>query len=97
MELQSIGLAGLEKAQERLAATAKKLSSGFAGAAALRAYGDSGGAEGAGVGAGDIAGDTVDLSAAAVELLTARQSAEANLKIVETANELASRTIDILG
>lgn len=90
MELQSIGLAGLEKAQERLAATAKKLSAGYAG---LQAYGASGGAEGPNVGTGD----TVDLSAAAVELLTARQSAEANLKIVETANELAARTIDILG
>jgi class 3 adenylate cyclase len=88
MELQSIGLAGLEKAQERLAAAAKKLSG-----AGLQAYGD---LSGAGFG-GETAGDTVDLSAAAVALLTARQSAEANLKIVETANELASRTIDILG
>lgn len=92
MELQSIGLAGLEKAQERLAAAAKKLSG-----AGLQAYGDLSRAGFGGDAVGEAVGDTVDLSAAAVALLTARQSAEANLKIVETANELASRTIDILG
>lgn len=78
MEVQSIGLAGLEKAQEKLAAVAKRLSSGAMG-------GDSSGT------------DTLDLSAELVALLESRQSAQANLKLVESANELASRTIDILG
>ncbi|MBM3758840.1 MAG: hypothetical protein FJW36_01205 [Acidobacteria bacterium] len=87
MEVQSIGLAGLEKAQEKLAAVAKRLSSGVAG-------GTSGSAPPYG---GDIAGDTVDLSATMVALLEAKVATQANLKLVESANELASKTIDILG
>jgi len=93
MELQSIGLAGLEKAQERLAAAAKKLSgAGLQGYAALGVDAPQSEAEDS-----LNLSDSVNLSEAAVTLLTARQSVEANLKIVETANELASRTIDILG
>jgi flagellar basal body rod protein FlgC len=78
MEVQSIGLAGLEKAQEKLAAVAKRLS----GATATN---------------GNPGADTVDLSAEFVALLEARTSTQVNLKLVETANELASQTIDILG
>lgn len=82
MEVQSIGLAGLEKAQEKLAAVAKRLSTGVAGGtSAASAYG----------------GDTVDLSAEMVALLQAKVASQANLKLVESANELASKTIDILG
>jgi flagellar basal body rod protein FlgG len=80
MEVQSIALAGLEKAQERLAAVAKRLSSG-----GLSAAYDEGGQ------------DQVDLSAEMVALLEAKVATEANLKLVESANELASKTIDILG
>lgn len=81
MEVQSIGLAGLEKAQEKLAAVAKRLSSGVAGGT----VGSSSG------------GDTVDLSAEMVAMLEAKVASQANLKLVESANELASKTIDILG
>ena len=78
MEVQSIALAGLEKAQERLAAVAKRLSSGTATAPA----------------AGQ---DTIDLSAEMVALLEAKIATQANLKLVESANELSSQSIDILG
>jgi len=78
MEVQSIGLAGLQKAQEKLAAVAKRLSTGTIG-------GQSSGA------------DSLDLSAEMVALLESKHSAQANLKLVESANELASQTIDILG
>lgn len=81
MEVQSIGLAGLEKAQEKLAAVAKRLSSGVA-ASSSGAYSSS---------------DTVDLSAEMVALLEAKVASQANLKLVEYANELASQTIDVLG
>jgi flagellar basal body rod protein FlgG len=80
MEVQSIALAGLEKAQERLAAVAKRLSSNGLSAA----YGEGG-------------GDQVDLSAEMVALLEAKVATEANLKLVESANEMASKTINILG
>ncbi len=82
MEVQSIALAGLEKAQERLAAVAKRLSSGASSGSIPSAY---------------TGGDTVDLSATMVALLEAKTATEANLKLVESANELASKTIDILG
>lgn len=82
MEVQSIGLAGLEKAQEKLAAVAKRLSSGVAGGTP---------------GANSGGGDTVDLSAEVVALLEVKTATQANLKLVESANELASQTIDILG
>ena len=78
MEVQSIGLAGLEKAQEKLAAVAKRLASGT-------------------IGTSNSGVDSVDLSSEVVALLEAKRSAQANLKLVESANELASRTIDILG
>jgi flagellar basal body rod protein FlgG len=81
MEVQSIGLAGLEKAQEKLAAVAKRLAS--AGASSSVAAASS--------------GDTLDLSAEMVALLESKTASEANLKLVETANELSSKTIDILG
>ncbi len=77
MEIQSIGLAGLEKAQEKLAAVAKRLSGG--------AIASSG-------------ADSVDLSAEMVALMEAKNASGANLKAVETANELASLSIlDVLG
>ncbi len=78
MELQSIGLAGLEKAQEKLQQSAKRL-------AAATGYGPAGSPS-----------DVVDLSAEMVALSQASLVSEANLKVVETANELSSRTIDIL-
>jgi hypothetical protein len=78
MELQSIGLGGLEKAQERLAAVAKRISGG---AQATLAAG----------------GDSVDLSAEMVALMEVKNLANVNLKLVETANELAASTIDVLG
>ncbi|MCX6612620.1 MAG: hypothetical protein NTW74_17435 [Acidobacteria bacterium] len=81
MEVQSIGLAGLEKAQEKLAAVAKRLSSGLAAPA----------------GEALSTSDSVDLSAEMVALLEAKVATQANLKLVESANELASQTIDILG
>ena len=81
MEVQSIGLAGLEKAQEKLAAVAKRLSSGVAASS----------------GGSDTANDSVDLSAEMVALLEVKVATQANLKLVESANELASQTIDILG
>ncbi len=77
MEVQSIGLAGLEKAQEKLSAVAKRLSAGVGGA----------------TGGGDI----VDLSAEMVALMEAKLAAGVNLKLVETANEMAAKTIDVLG
>lgn len=82
MEVQSIGLAGLEKAQEKLAAVAKRLSSGVSGGT---------------IGASSSGGDSVDLSAEVVALLEAKIATQANLKLVESANELASKTIDVLG
>jgi len=81
MEVQSIGLAGLEKAQEKLAAVAKRLSAGVAAPSA-----DS-----------SSTSDSVDLSAEMVALLEVKVATQANLKLVESANELASQTIDILG
>jgi len=42
-------------------------------------------------------GDTVDLSVTMLALLEAKVATQANLKLVESANELASKTIDILG
>lgn len=98
MELQSIGLAGLEKAQERLAAAAKRLSGGAASSASTSAAASSAYAAGAGGAYGSTGGgDVVDLSAEMVALLESKNMAQANLKIVETANEIASKTIDILG
>ena len=84
MEIQSIGLAGLEKAQEKLAAVAKRLSGGGASSA------------------GSPGSDSVDLSAEMVALLEAKNASGANLKAVETANELASQSLsnsilDVLG
>ncbi|WP_031495373.1 hypothetical protein [Bryobacter aggregatus] len=79
MEIQSIGLAGLEKAQEKLAAAAKRLSS--AGNPAALSRGE----------------DVVDLSDDMIAILAAGIGSQANLKAVESANELASRTIDLLG
>ncbi len=80
MEVQSIALAGLEKAQERLAAVAKRLASSSVNSAYAA-----------------NTTDQVDLSAEMVALLEAKTAAQANLKLVESANELASKTIDILG
>ena len=82
MEIQSIGLAGLEKAQEKLAAVAKRLSSGAISSAS--------------------GGDSVDLSAEMVALMEAKNASGANLKAVETANEMASQSLsnsilDVLG
>ncbi len=81
MEVQSIGLAGLEKAQEKLAAVAKRLSAGVAAPS----------------GGSSSTSDSVDLSAEMVALLEVKVATQANLKLVESANELASQTIDILG
>ena len=87
MEIQSIGLAGLEKAQEKLAAVAKRLSgAGISGGGASSEKSSS--------------ADVVDLSAEMVALLEAKNASGANLKAVETANELASQTfgaIDVFG
>ena len=80
MEVQLVGLAGLEKAQEKLAAVAKRLSAGVVGGAS-----------------GASEGDVVDLSAEMVALMEAKLAAGVNLKLVETANEMAAKTIDILG
>jgi hypothetical protein len=82
MELQSMGLAGLEKAQEKLQQSAKRL-------AAATGYGASDRPAGS-------PSDVVDLSAEMVALSQASLMSEVNLKVVETANELSSRTIDIL-
>jgi len=81
MEVQSIGLAGLEKAQEKLAAVAKRLSAGVAAPSA----------------GSSSTRDSVDLSSEMVALLEVKVATQANLKLVESANELASQTIDILG
>ena len=81
MELQSIGLAGLEKAQEKLQQSAKRLAS--LGANSYSSYASS-------------STDTVDLSAEVVALSQAKLLAEANRKVVESANELSSRVLDIL-
>lgn len=78
MELQSIGLAGLEKAQEKLQQSAKRL-------AAATGYGPH-----------SPPSDVVDLSAEMVALSQASLLTEVNLRVVETANELSSRTIDVL-
>ncbi len=78
MEVQSIGLAGLEKAQEKLAAVARRLSASVGEAS---------------VGGGDV----VDLSAAMVALMETKLEAGVNLKLVETANEMAAKTVDVLG
>jgi hypothetical protein len=86
MELQSIGLAGLEKAQDRLAAVAKRLSGASSSAGPSQS-----------VDQVDLSADQVDLSAEMVALLEAKNLANTNLKLVETANELAANTIDILG
>jgi len=85
MEVQSIGLAGLEKAQEKLAAAAKRLSSGVAGGTYAASP------------SSNNPNDRLDLSAEVVALLEAKTATQVNLKLVETANELASQTIDILG
>lgn len=82
MELQSIGLAGLEKAQEKLQQSAKRL-------AAATGYGPQFSSQGP-------PSDVVDLSAEMVALSQASLLTEVNLRVVETANELSSRTIDIL-
>ncbi|MDX2269613.1 MAG: hypothetical protein NW208_16040 [Bryobacter sp.] len=94
MELQSIGLAGLEKAQEKLQQSARRLASigspvgNTGGNPAALAY--AGGALAAPI------QDQVDLSAELVSLKEAELLAEANLKVVETANELSSRVLDVL-
>jgi flagellar hook protein FlgE len=40
--------------------------------------------------------DTVDLSTAAVDLITARNQFEANIKVMHTANETFKKTLDLL-
>jgi hypothetical protein len=96
MEVQSIGLAGLQKAQEKLAAVAKRLSGGLAAPSGDAASAGALSAGAASVGPVSVA-DSVDLSAEMVALLEAKVATQANLKLVESANELASQTIDILG
>ncbi|PWU01360.1 MAG: hypothetical protein C5B51_22875 [Terriglobia bacterium] len=41
-------------------------------------------------------GDTVDLATEIVDLMTAKQQFQANLKSLETANEMTKHTLDIL-
>ena len=41
--------------------------------------------------------DTVDLSTAAVALLQARNLMAVNVKVAQTANEMAKHTLDLLG
>jgi flagellar basal body rod protein FlgG len=43
------------------------------------------------------ASDTVDLSTAAVAMLQAKNSFEANTKVVQTADEIAKTTIEMMG
>ena len=45
----------------------------------------------------DVPVDTVDLASQMVNLVTAKLQFEANLKSLETGNEMAKHTIDILG
>ncbi len=42
-------------------------------------------------------GDVVDISAEAVALLLAKNAYKANLKAIETAGEISSSTLDLLG
>jgi flagellar hook protein FlgE len=50
----------------------------------------------AGIAEKGAAPDAVDLSAELVNLLTAKQQYAANLKSLETGNEIAKHTLDIL-
>lgn len=81
MNLTSIGLEGLKRAEEKLERTAKDL-----GRLPLSAS--------AGEGA---ASDEVSLSDSMVSLLEVRHSYEANLKLISTEDELAEHMIDLLG
>ena len=45
----------------------------------------------------NVPADTVDLASGIVDLVTAKLQFEANLKSLETGNEMAKHTIDILG
>ena len=44
----------------------------------------------------DASGDTVDLSTEMVNLMSARNEYEANLKSIQTSEEMSRRTLDIL-
>ncbi|MDL5049799.1 hypothetical protein QQ054_27680 [Oscillatoria amoena NRMC-F 0135] len=104
MELQSIGLAGLEKAQEKLQQSARRLASLSSpdGNRAKAAYAGKGPASRESAisepanGLINSGEDRIDLSAEMVALKESQRMAEANLKVVETANEMSSRVIDIL-
>jgi hypothetical protein len=104
MELQSIGLAGLEKAQEKLQQSARRLAalSSPDSNRAKAAYAAKGPANREpaisepATGLINSGEDRIDLSAEMVALKESQRMAEANLKVVETANEMSSRVIDIL-
>jgi len=89
MNLTPIGLDGLKRAEEKLEKTAKELSrlplsvnlSDASEAAAAPA----------------APGDEVSLSDSMVALLEARHSYEANLKLIETSDELTEHAIDLIG
>jgi flagellar hook protein FlgE len=40
--------------------------------------------------------DTVDLSAAMVELMTSKRSFEANIKVMQTADQMSGQVLDLL-
>jgi hypothetical protein len=81
MNLTPIGLDGLKRAEEKLERTAKDL-------ARFPSLSDAG---------TSTTGDEVSLSDSIVALLEARNSYEANLKLISTEDELTRHTIDLFG
>jgi flagellar basal body rod protein FlgG len=89
MNLTPIGLDGLKRAEDKLEKAAKELSrlplsaglSDASGAAAVPT----------------ALADEVSLSDSMVALLEARHSYEANLKLIETSDELTAHAIDLIG
>lgn len=45
----------------------------------------------------EASGDTVDLSAAMVELMASKRGFEANIQLMKTADEMAGQVINLLG
>lgn len=89
MNLTPIGLEGLKRAGEKLEKTAHDL----ARLPVPAGLGELGGVDGSAA----APADEVDLSASMVALLEARHTYEANLKLIETEDELNSHAIDLIG
>lgn len=89
MNLTPIGLDGLKRAEEKLEKAAKELSrlplsAGLSDASDAAAV-------------PTALADEVSLSDSMVALLEARHSYEANLKLIETSDELTAHAIDLIG